>query len=32
MFLSGTYNFQMEFDFWDEKTGYGYLYAVEYEV
>ena len=30
-YLEGTYNFIMEFDFWDEKTGNGYMYAYEIE-
>ena len=30
-FLRDGYNFIMEFDFWDEKKGVGYLYIVEYE-
>ncbi len=31
LFLANAYNFIMEFDFWDEKKGSGYLYAVEFE-
>lgn len=30
-FITGAYNFIMEFDFDDDKSGHGYLYAVEYE-
>lgn len=30
-YFEGSYNFIMEFDFWDEKTGFGYLYMVEME-
>ena len=31
MFLGKAYNFIMEFQFDDEKTGYGYMYAIEYK-
>ena len=31
VFLQNNYNFIMEFDFWDENSGHGYLYIVEYE-
>ncbi len=31
MFLAGGYNVIIEFDFWDENKGFGYMYAVEYE-
>ena len=31
LFLQNTYNFIMEFDFWDNNTGNGYLYVIEYE-
>lgn len=31
LFLGKAYNFIMEFQFDDENTGYGYLYAVEFE-
>ena len=31
MYAPKAYNFIMEFEYWDEKTGFGYLYAVEYE-
>ena len=30
-FLRNGYNFIMEFDFWDDKKGVGYLFIVEYE-
>lgn len=30
-FLQGAYNFILEFDFWDDKTGFGYCYIHEYE-
>lgn len=30
LYLQGCYNFIMEFDFWDEKSGHGYLYIIEY--
>lgn len=30
-FLRGAYNFILEFDFWDDKTGFGYCYIVEFE-
>jgi len=29
LYLQGSYNFIMEFDFWDDKTGWGYCYAYE---
>ena len=29
--LKGAYNFIMEFQFWDENSGNGYCYAVEFE-
>lgn len=32
LFLQNTYNFIMEFDFFDENSGHGYLYIVEYET
>ena len=28
-YLEGSYNFIMEFQFWDDKTGNGYLWMVE---
>ena len=31
LFLQDNYNFIMEFDFMDKKSGHGYLYIVEYE-
>lgn len=31
LFLQNSYNFIMEFDFWDENKGFGYLYIKEYE-
>ena len=31
LFLAGAYNFIMEFDFYDETKGFGYLFMVEYE-
>lgn len=31
LFLAGAYNFIMEFDFWDDTKGFGYLFMVEYE-
>ncbi len=31
MYAPNAYNFIMEFDYYDEKTGFGYCYAVEYE-
>ena len=31
LFLGKAYNFIMEFQFDDEKKGFGYLYAVEFE-
>lgn len=30
-YLDGSYNFIMEFTFWDDKVGFGYLYAYEME-
>lgn len=30
-YLQGSYNFIMEFDFYDEKTGFGYLYMCDME-
>ena len=27
--LEGSYNFIMEFNFWDDRTGTGYMYAYE---
>lgn len=30
-YLRGGYNFIMEFNFWDDKTGNGYLYLVEFD-
>ena len=32
LFLGETYNFIIEFDFWNENKGFGYLYVMEYEV
>ena len=31
MYLQGSYNFILEFQFDDETTGYGYMYAFEIE-
>jgi len=31
IFLRDNYNFIMEFDFFGEKDGFGYLYIVEYD-
>lgn len=31
MFLEGSYNFIMEFDFDDEKRGHGYFFLVEFD-
>lgn len=31
MYAPKAYNFIMEFEYYDGKTGFGYLYAVEYE-
>ena len=31
LFLSRNYNLIIEFDFWDDKKGFGYMYAIEYE-
>lgn len=31
LYLKNSYNFIMEFNFWDDKKGSGYLYMVEYE-
>lgn len=31
LYLEGNYNFIMEFTFWDEKRGSGYMYAMEIE-
>ena len=31
MYLQHSYNFIMEFEFYDGKRGYGYLYAVEFK-
>ena len=31
LYLGHTYNFIMEFDFWDDKRGFGYLYLTEEE-
>lgn len=31
IYLQDSYNFIMEFDFFDENCGHGYLYLVEYE-
>ena len=31
LFVEKTYNFIMEFDFWDDKTGFGYLFLVEWD-
>ena len=31
LFLQDSYNFIMEFDFTDEKSGHGYLYLIEYK-
>lgn len=31
LFLSRTYNFIMEFQFYEENKGFGYLYVVEFE-
>lgn len=32
LYLQNSYNFIMEFDFFDEKSGHGYLYIVEYDT
>lgn len=29
LYYKGAYNFIMEFDFWDDNRGFGYLYAYE---
>lgn len=31
LYLEKGYNFILEFEFWDENTGSGYMYAMEYE-
>ncbi len=31
LFLQNAYNLIIEFDFWDDKKGFGYLYIKEYE-
>lgn len=31
LFLQNAYNFIMEFDFWDDNKGFGYLYIIELE-
>lgn len=31
LFYSGAYNFIMEFNFDDDKRGWGYLYCIEYK-
>ena len=31
LFLAGAYNFIMEFDFYDDTKGFGYLFMTEYE-
>lgn len=31
LFLQKAYNFILEFDFWDENKGFGYLYIKEFE-
>lgn len=30
LFYRGSYNFIMEYDFWDDKEGHGYLYVKEF--
>lgn len=32
LFLQKSYNFIMEFDFWDENKGFGYLYVMEHKI
>lgn len=30
LYLKNNYNFIIEFEFWDDKTGFGYLYLKEF--
>lgn len=32
LYVQGSYNFIMEFDFFDENSGHGYLYIAEYDT
>ena len=32
LFLGYQYNFIMEFDFWDFRSGYGYLYLLDMNI
>lgn len=31
-YLEGSYNCILEFDFWDDKKGFGYAYITEFEA